>query len=115
MLYFSAFVEDACYGGYVDINCAPRGIYVSEEIYGRHPEEKCAPSARGDDCSVEGDFYKKLCHNKTRCQHLGVGWRNIKTANCPDIYTNYVHIVYQCVSEAPRKYTLTHHCLGVVN
>ena len=46
-----------------------------------------------------------MCHNVTRCQHLGVGWRNInEPPNCIDVYTNYVHIEYRCVLTA-RKYS----------
>ena len=103
---FPEQIEDACYGGYVDINCEDKRIYITEETYGRHPLEKCAPSIDGSDCSVAGEFYKKLCHGKTRCQHLGVGWRLLNEAPCIEVYTNYVHIVYQCVSD-PREYSFS--------
>ena len=93
-------IQNACYGGYVDINCEQYPIYIMTELYGRHPQEYCYPSPNGRDCSVEGVFYKTFCHNKTRCTHLGVGWRNIQTEQCNDIYTNYVHLVYQCKSDA---------------
>ena len=98
----SDVVENACYGGYVGIDCASLKIQIQKEIYGRHPEEKCRPHESGRDCSTEGTFYKKLCNNKQKCQHLGVEWRNINTTKCPDVYTNYVHLVYKCVLDAGK-------------
>lgn len=54
-----------------------------------------------------GIYLQNMCHNVTRCQHLGVGWRNInEPPNCIDVYTNYVHIEYRCVITARKQYTL---------
>lgn len=49
-LFVAELIEDACYGGFVDINCVDRRILVLQEIYGRHPDEHCEPSASGRDC-----------------------------------------------------------------
>lgn len=92
-------VKNGCYGGRLDLNCGRYKIQISREIYGRHPTDKCFPSSGGRDCSVEGRFFKNLCNGTTHCEHLGVSWRPINRPGCRDVYTNYVHLVYQCVDD----------------
>jgi len=88
--------QDACYGGYVALDCGAQVIAIVDETYGRQPRELCTPSASGRDCSVQGSFYRDLCSGRTSCQHLGVGFRYINHTGCVDVYTNYVRIVYSC-------------------
>ena len=103
-LYFAEFVQDACYGGYVNINCFGLKIKIVQELFGRHPAEKCRPTPDGTDCSVQDDFYMKRCNGKQSCDHFGVEWRLLNTTTCREVYTNYVHLVYKCVSDI-SKYT----------
>ena len=95
--------RNACYGGYVDINCGSLKIRILEEVYGRHPDEKCYPSPNNRDCSTDDDFYKRLCNRKSVCRHRGVRWQYINRTGCVDVYTNYVHLEYRCIPD-PREW-----------
>ena len=98
-LCFSEFLVNACYGGYVGIDCFGLKIQIIKELFGRHPEEKCLPSSDGSDCSVPDTYYTEKCNGKPKCEHLGVGWRLLNTTRCREVYTNYVHLVYNCVRD----------------
>ena len=93
---------DGCYGGYLLLDCGDntdrRRIHVIRETYGRHPKDKCSPSPGTTDCAVEGSFYRNMCEGNVTCRYLGVPWVLIDTPECPDVYTNYVRVVYRCVA-----------------
>ena len=86
----------------MDINCFPFTIHIKEEVYGYNSKGHCHQGYDEKDCSVsDQSFYKLLCHDLTICKYLGVGWRTIRKGEgkCKDgAYTNYVHLVYQCVN-----------------
>ena len=52
------YTQDECYGGLVELSCGSLRVEVINEQYGRHPDEKCVPSA--GDCRVQGDYYKNM-------------------------------------------------------
>ncbi len=58
--------KNACYGGFVEIDCAPNRIFMEREFYGRHPDENCEPSFGRNDCGTDGTFYMVRCPCFTR-------------------------------------------------
>ena len=106
---FAVKIQDGCYGAFLAMDCGSPSlrIRIVNETYGRNPTDRCSPSDSGGDCSVDPgpgplSTYRNLCNGNTSCEHLGVPWQYINRTGCVDIYTNYVHIIYQCYSNARR-------------